>query len=181
SRRVVVVGGGVAGLATAYRLAGGSGGAHAVSSDLDVVVLEAEGSPGGKVRSVDVAGIEVEAGPDSLLARKPAGVELCRELGLGPELEAPATGSTLIWTERGSFPFRAGRSASPPTCASSGGGRACRGGGRCGPLPISFAGRHRRPPTVRSGRCCGAVWEMRRPNGWSPRFSGGCSPATSIG
>ncbi|HZP90784.1 MAG TPA: protoporphyrinogen oxidase [Actinomycetota bacterium] len=108
SRRVVVVGGGVAGLATAYRLAGGSGGAHAVPSDLDVVVLEAEGSPGGKVRSVDVAGIEVEAGPDSLLARKPAGVELCRELGLGPELEAPASSTTLIWTDRGLLPFPSG-------------------------------------------------------------------------
>jgi len=101
----VVVGGGVAGLATAYRLAGAGGPG---AGELDVVVLEAEERPGGKVRSVEVAGIQVEAGPDSLLARKPAGVELCRELGLGPELEAPATGSTLIWTERGLLPFPSG-------------------------------------------------------------------------
>jgi protoporphyrinogen oxidase len=29
------------------------------------------------------SGVELEAGPDSLLARKPWAVELCRELGLG--------------------------------------------------------------------------------------------------
>jgi oxygen-dependent protoporphyrinogen oxidase len=103
----VVVGGGVAGLATAYRLlrpgrdAPGAG-------DVDLVVLEAEASAGGKVRSVELAGTRVEAGPDSLLARKPAGVELCRELGLGAELEAPATGATMVWTDRGLLPFPSG-------------------------------------------------------------------------
>src|SRR5581483_7154138 len=107
SARVVVVGGGVAGLATAYRLlrpgrdAPGAG-------DVDLVVLEAEASAGGKVRSVELAGTRVEAGPDSLLARKPAGVELCRELGLGAELEAPATGATMVWTDRGLLPFPSG-------------------------------------------------------------------------
>jgi len=55
-------GGGVAGLATAYRLA------SAVPDAPEVLVLEAEDAPGGKVRSAVLGGIELEAGPDSLLA-----------------------------------------------------------------------------------------------------------------
>jgi oxygen-dependent protoporphyrinogen oxidase len=99
SRRVVVVGGGVAGLATAYRL---------VSRGVDVVVLEAEREPGGKVRSAEVGGLRLEAGPDSLLARKPWGVELCRELGLGEALEPPAPVPTHVYTARGLLRFPSG-------------------------------------------------------------------------
>lgn len=99
SRRVVVVGGGVAGLATAYRL---------VSAGMDAVVLEAEREPGGKVRSAEVGGLRLEAGPDSLLGRKPWGVELCRELGLGEELEPPAPVPTHVYTARGLLRFPSG-------------------------------------------------------------------------
>ena len=52
--RVVVIGAGIAGLAAALRLA------HA---GLDVTVLERAPRPGGKMRSVDVGGRAVEAGP----------------------------------------------------------------------------------------------------------------------
>ena len=98
--RVVVVGGGVAGLATAYRLL--------ASADVEPIVLEADATPGGKVRSVEVGGLELEAGPDSLLARKPAAVELCRELGLGDELESPAIGAAYVWTDAGLLRFPSG-------------------------------------------------------------------------
>jgi oxygen-dependent protoporphyrinogen oxidase len=89
---VVIVGGGVAGLTTAYRLLQGEG------VPLDVMVLEAEEAPGGKVRSARVGGLELEAGPDSLLARKPAAVELANELGVD-ELVPAATGKTFIWSD----------------------------------------------------------------------------------
>ncbi|MGH2528452.1 MAG: protoporphyrinogen oxidase [Actinomycetota bacterium] len=91
--RVVVVGGGIAGLTAAYRLRAAGG--------PEVTVLEAEPVPGGKVRSVEVGGVELEAGPDSLIARKPWAVGLCRELGLGHNLVAPATDRTYVWTEAG--------------------------------------------------------------------------------
>ena len=102
SGRVVIVGGGVAGLATAYRLL------HAEGTPAEVVVLEAEAAPGGKVRSVRVGELELEAGPDSLLGRKPAGVELSRELGLGQDLVPPGTGVTYIWSDSGLLRFPSG-------------------------------------------------------------------------
>jgi oxygen-dependent protoporphyrinogen oxidase len=96
SRRVVVVGGGVGGLAAAYRLL-------RADPSLDVAVLEADDRPGGKLRTVSVGGLEVEAGPDAFVARKPWAADLCRELGV--PLEAPATSRSLVWTDRGLLPF----------------------------------------------------------------------------
>lgn len=99
SEPVVVVGGGVAGLATAYRL---------LRAGREVVVLEADDEPGGKVRSAEVGGLELEAGPDSLLGRKPWAVELCRELGLGDDLVPPAPVPTHVYTDRGLLRFPSG-------------------------------------------------------------------------
>ncbi|MEO8477777.1 MAG: protoporphyrinogen oxidase [Actinomycetota bacterium] len=93
-RRVVVIGGGVTGLTTAYRLTR----AH---PSLDVTVLEANDRPGGKLRSTEVGGLVLPAGADSFVARKPWAVDLCKELGLGSELVSPASGGAFIWTERG--------------------------------------------------------------------------------
>jgi len=101
SGRVVVVGGGVSGLATAYRLV-------SRSKDVDVVVLEAGSEPGGKVRSVRVGDLRLDGGPDSVIARKPWAVQLARELGLARELVAPATGVTLVWTDHGLRRFPSG-------------------------------------------------------------------------
>jgi oxygen-dependent protoporphyrinogen oxidase len=90
----------VAGLATAYRLVS--------SKDLDVTVLEAGPEPGGKVGSVEVGGVSIDAGPDSLIARKPWAVQLARELGLARELVAPATAVTFVWTDQGLRRFPSG-------------------------------------------------------------------------
>jgi oxygen-dependent protoporphyrinogen oxidase len=97
-RRVAVIGGGVSGLTTAYRLGG-------LDDSPDVTVFEADPEPGGKLRSVQVGDLTLPAGADSFLARKPWAVELCRELGLGAELVAPDAASALLWTERGLEPF----------------------------------------------------------------------------
>jgi protoporphyrinogen/coproporphyrinogen III oxidase len=98
--RVAVVGGGIAGLATAYRLTR--------IGVPDVLVLEASDSPGGKIRSEIVGGIELEAGPDSLLVRKPWAVELCREVGLGDELLAPTAAPASVYTNAGLLRFPSG-------------------------------------------------------------------------
>jgi oxygen-dependent protoporphyrinogen oxidase len=101
NKRVLIVGGGVAGLTTAYRLLRGD-------EPPEVTVLEADETPGGKVRSIEVGGLELEAGPDSLLARKPAAVELCRELGMAEDLVTPGTGVTYIWSDAGLLRFPTG-------------------------------------------------------------------------
>jgi oxygen-dependent protoporphyrinogen oxidase len=96
--RVVVVGAGVSGLATAYRVL-------RADQSLDVTVVEAAGSVGGKLATVSVGDLEIESGPDAFVARKPWAVDLCRELGL--ELTEPHVRNAYAWTERGLVPMPA--------------------------------------------------------------------------
>src|SRR5262245_33312737 len=75
--RAVVVGGGIAGLAAAYRL-------EALGADPTVV--ERDSVPGGKIRTERVGGFVIEEAPDSFLARKERGIGLCEDLiGRRPE------------------------------------------------------------------------------------------------
>ncbi len=95
-RVVVVVGGGVAGLATAHRLL-------TAEPSLEVVVLEAEDRVGGRLRTATVGDLELDAGPDSFVARKPWAADLCRELGL--ELVEPDARGAFAWTDHGLEPL----------------------------------------------------------------------------
>ncbi len=82
TRRVVIVGGGITGLATAYYLRR----AVRPRDRIEVVVLEASARAGGKLRTIRQDGFVVEAGPDSFLTSKPAALVMCRDLGLAGEL-----------------------------------------------------------------------------------------------
>jgi protoporphyrinogen/coproporphyrinogen III oxidase len=106
--RVAIVGGGVTGLTVAYRLL-------ERDSSLDVTVLEASGRAGGKLRSVDVGGFRLPAGPDSFLARKPWAVELCRELGMGSDLVEPRATGSYLWTAAGLVPYPSGTAFGIPS------------------------------------------------------------------
>lgn len=77
---VAVVGGGIAGLAAAARIADERG------RDA-VLLLEGDTRLGGKISTEHVDGFVIEGGPDCFLASKPAGVELCRALGLADRLQ----------------------------------------------------------------------------------------------
>lgn len=87
ANHLIVVGGGIAGLSAAY---------HAVKKatefhiPLRVTIIEAGDRWGGKIHTQRVALDDgqfiIEGGPDTFLATKPWGVELCRELGLGQRL-----------------------------------------------------------------------------------------------
>ena len=96
-RRVHIVGGGISGLTTAYRLA---------AAGVDVTVHEAADRPGGKLGMTQVGDLRLETGADSFVARKPWAVDLCRELGLAGELVTPGAKGAYLWTDRGlvSFP-----------------------------------------------------------------------------
>lgn len=84
--RVVVVGGGIAGLTAAYDL----------GASREVLVLEGSPEIGGKLRTREIAGVAVDVGAEAMLNRRPEGVELARELGL--LLVHPATSSSGLWT-----------------------------------------------------------------------------------
>lgn len=86
---VVVVGGGIAGLAAAWELV--RGGAR-------VTLLEASGRLGGKLHADEIAGVPVDLGAESVLARRPEAVALARETGLGGDLEPPAVLGARVWT-----------------------------------------------------------------------------------
>ena len=86
--RVVVVGGGIAGLTASYLIA--------EDPTLDVLLLEGSPQVGGKLRLDEVAGVMVDVGAEAMLNRRPEGVDLARELGL--EVVHPTTASSRLWS-----------------------------------------------------------------------------------
>src|SRR5262249_28058054 len=78
----VVVGGGITGLAAAHRIVE----RHDDPAGPPVLVLESSDRPGGQVRTEREGELVLEGGPDTLLTQKPAGIALCRRLGLGDDL-----------------------------------------------------------------------------------------------
>ena len=81
--RVAVIGGGIAGLATAYHL---QEEARASGRTLECTLIERDSRLGGKIATSHQDGFVVEGGPDCFLTQKPWAVEMCRRLGLGDEL-----------------------------------------------------------------------------------------------
>jgi len=81
--RIIVIGGGIAGLSAAYY-------ANKNISNAHVTVIESGSQWGGKITTdrvpFDDGQFIIEGGPDSFLATKPWGVALCKELGLGERL-----------------------------------------------------------------------------------------------
>ncbi len=91
NRRVVVVGGGIAGLATAHRLIELD---KEKSLDLEVVLLEASTRLGGCIATERVDDFLVEAGPDSFITEKPWALRLCERLGLASHLISTQAGTS---------------------------------------------------------------------------------------
>jgi len=81
--RVAVIGGGLAGLAAANRLAELCA---QKARPLDLTLFEAGSRLGGVVETRHVAGYRVELGGDSFITNKPWGVDLCRRLGIEERL-----------------------------------------------------------------------------------------------
>ncbi|HWQ55117.1 MAG TPA: protoporphyrinogen oxidase [Bryobacteraceae bacterium] len=75
--RVIIVGGGISGLSTAYYLS---------KRGIPSTIIEQRPRLGGVIQTERVEGCVVEAGPDSFISVKPAAMELIRELGLAGEV-----------------------------------------------------------------------------------------------
>ncbi len=88
---MVVVGGGIAGLAAAAAV-------RRTDPEVRVLVLEASPSVGGKLRLATVAGVTVDVGAESMLNRRPEAVRLARSAGLGDRLVHPETTSANLWS-----------------------------------------------------------------------------------
>src|ERR1700678_846457 len=86
---VVIIGGGIAGLAAARFLA-----------DVPVRVTVLEGAPkiGGKLSASEVAGVSMDSGAEALLARRPEGISLIEATGLAADLVPAGVTSSAIYT-----------------------------------------------------------------------------------
>ena len=94
SDRVVIVGGGITGLAAAHEL-------H--RQGRDYVVLDGADRLGGKIAGGPVEGaglpFDVDMAADGFLAREPEMTELCVELGLEADLTSPRPGGAFRWVD----------------------------------------------------------------------------------
>ena len=80
---ITIIGGGIAGLATAFYLKKKS---NELGREIQYALLEREDRWGGQIATQSVDGFLIEGGADLLLAQKPAGIQLCKDLGLGERL-----------------------------------------------------------------------------------------------
>lgn len=86
---MVVVGGGIAGLAAAWFLR---------APGVEVTVLEGAKRVGGKLALGEVGGLTLDLGAEALLNRRPEAVDLAKAVGLGEDLVHPNTTSAGVWT-----------------------------------------------------------------------------------
>ncbi len=98
AERLLVVGGGIAGLAAAERLA--SEARRGGSDAIEVVLLEASERFGGNVRTVDIAGRPIDVGAEAMMARVPGVLETCGEFGLEERVVSPRADGAYVWTDQ---------------------------------------------------------------------------------
>ena len=105
---VVVIGGGISGLAAAYAVQ------SSAAPGTRLTVIEASSLAGGKLRTEEFAGLPVDSGADAFLARVPAGVRLAGQLGLTDRLVAPTTSSAFVFSAGALRPLPAGTALGVP-------------------------------------------------------------------
>lgn len=105
---VVIVGGGISGLSTAYYLS---------RRGIPSTILESRPRLGGVILTEHLEGYTLEAGPDSFLSAKPAALELIRELGLADQVIGSNDFSrkTYVWKRGRLLPLPDGMMMMVPT------------------------------------------------------------------
>lgn len=95
-KTVLVIGGGITGLSAMYELHKWK---QQTQSDVRLVLTEAAGELGGKIRTVKSNGFMMETGADSIVTRKASSMAFIEELGLQNEMVYNATGRSFIYTD----------------------------------------------------------------------------------
>ncbi|HUF96538.1 MAG TPA: protoporphyrinogen oxidase [Ilumatobacter sp.] len=96
--RVAIIGGGIAGLATAVELLDPAAGEH----PFDVTVFEAADRLGGKIGTTAFGGVDqVDTGADAFLTRVPQAIDFARRVGLvDDDITSPTPASASVWFDR---------------------------------------------------------------------------------
>lgn len=106
--KIAIIGGGLSGLTTAFYL-------NQADPTIEWHLYEASPRFGGHIQTVHQQGYVIEKGPDSFLARKPAGMQLIKDLGLTNQLVANATGQSYICHHGHFYPIPEGAVMGIPT------------------------------------------------------------------
>ncbi|MGB9521703.1 MAG: protoporphyrinogen oxidase, partial [Anaerolineales bacterium] len=99
AKQIVIVGGGISGLAAAYYL---SKRLKDAKTPVKIMVIEKSSRWGGKILTERIAWEDgtfiIEGGPDTFLATKPWAVELCKDLGIADRLQGtnPSQHATYV-------------------------------------------------------------------------------------
>ncbi|GGM55206.1 protoporphyrinogen oxidase [Longimycelium tulufanense] len=111
--RVLVVGGGVTGLAAAHRLR------VLLGDEARIVVVEQSDRLGGKLRTVDLAGVAYDVGAEAFLVRRPEMVDLVTEVRLADQLVHPALAAATVHAGDHTVPLPRGTVMGVPASADA--------------------------------------------------------------
>jgi oxygen-dependent protoporphyrinogen oxidase len=112
NRKVVIIGGGIAGLATAYYL---QKEIQEKKLPINIKLVEASHRLGGKLQTVIRDGFTIEKGPDSFLARKTSIIRLAKEVGIDDQLVPNSTGKSYVLVNEMLHPMPGGSIMGIPT------------------------------------------------------------------
>ncbi|MDQ0153778.1 protoporphyrinogen oxidase [Robertmurraya andreesenii] len=112
SKRVVILGGGITGLTTAFYL---QKEAREKKLPIEVILIEATHRLGGKIQTVVRDGFVIERGPDSFIARKQSASRLAKEVGIGDQLVSNTAGKSYVLAKGRLHPMPGGSIMGIPT------------------------------------------------------------------
>ncbi|MGH3782747.1 MAG: protoporphyrinogen oxidase [Pseudonocardiaceae bacterium] len=97
--RVVVVGAGISGLTTAYRLR------TLLGPAAEIMIIDGSRRLGGALRTVELGGLALDVGAEAFLLRRPEALGLIEELGLGEQLRHPTAAAPTVRAEGRTMPL----------------------------------------------------------------------------
>jgi len=107
--RIAIIGGGIAGLSAAWSLVKDR------KVDADITIYESSNSVGGKLQLLELEGITLDAGAESLLAVRPEAVAMAKAVGLSSSLVSPSTLSASVFANGSLRSLPAGLISGIPT------------------------------------------------------------------